>query len=68
MQGVQVFTGADDAWGGFCARYMERVRDEFGKCGIWVWGLEEGGSAGVQRVGIPFSYSIETLQHYEAKH
>ena len=42
MQGIQMFTGADDAWGGFAARYVERVGDEFGKLGIWVWGLEEG--------------------------
>ncbi|MCJ1251508.1 mtDNA inheritance, partitioning of the mitochondrial organelle [Trapelia coarctata] len=42
MQGVQVFTGADDAWGGFAARYVERIRDEFGKVGIWVWGIEGG--------------------------
>ncbi|KAL9117326.1 MAG: hypothetical protein Q9187_006140, partial [Circinaria calcarea] len=46
MQGVQVFTGADDAWAGFASRYVERVRDEFGKVGIWVWGVEEGGGSG----------------------
>ena len=41
MQGVQVFTGGDDGWGGFGAKYVERLRDEFGKTTIWVWGLEE---------------------------
>ena len=40
MQGVQVFTGSDDAWGGFASRYVERLRDEYGKVGIWVWGME----------------------------
>ncbi|KAK3900166.1 tubulin domain-containing protein, partial [Staphylotrichum tortipilum] len=45
MQGVQVFGGVGDAWGGFTARYVERVRDEYGKVGVWVWGVdgEEGG-------------------------
>lgn len=42
MQGMQIFTGADDAWGGFAARYAERIRDEYGKVGLWVWGLEGG--------------------------
>jgi hypothetical protein len=54
MQGVQVFGGVDDAWGGFMARYLERVRDEYGKVGVWVWGLQ-GGVAGVMRVGGLFS-------------
>ncbi|KAK4986980.1 mtDNA inheritance, partitioning of the mitochondrial organelle [Elasticomyces elasticus] len=42
LAAVQVFAGADDAWGGFCARYVERVRDELGKGAIWVWGCEDG--------------------------
>ncbi|ETS83380.1 Protein dml-1 [Pestalotiopsis fici W106-1] len=41
MQGVQVMTGIDDAWGGFAAKYLERLRDEYGKTPIWVWGLQE---------------------------
>ena len=41
MQGIQIFTGVDDAWGGFAARYVERLRDEYGKGTIWVWGIEE---------------------------
>ena len=41
MQGIQVFTGGDDAWGAFAAKYAEEVRDEFGKMGLWVWGIEE---------------------------
>ncbi|GAB1320399.1 mtDNA inheritance, partitioning of the mitochondrial organelle [Madurella fahalii] len=46
MQGLQVFAGFDDAWGGFAARYVERVRDEYGKVGVWVWGLERGWKGG----------------------
>lgn len=40
MQGIQMLMSADDAWGGFAARYLERVRDEFGKLALWVWGVE----------------------------
>ncbi|MCJ1379570.1 mtDNA inheritance, partitioning of the mitochondrial organelle [Xylographa soralifera] len=46
MQGVQVFTGCDDAWGGFASRYVERLRDEYGKVGIWVWGIDGGEGEG----------------------
>ncbi|KAI2626647.1 tubulin nucleotide-binding domain-like protein [Hypoxylon sp. NC1633] len=41
MQGLQVMTGIDDAWGGFAAKYMERLRDEYGKTPIWVFGVQE---------------------------
>ncbi|KAK4165345.1 tubulin domain-containing protein [Cladorrhinum sp. PSN259] len=49
MQGLQFFTGIDDAWGGFASRMTERVRDEIGgKTGVWVWGLE-GNKTGLMR-------------------
>ncbi|KAI8958976.1 tubulin nucleotide-binding domain-like protein [Daldinia sp. FL1419] len=41
MQGLQVMTGIDDAWAGFAAKYMERLRDEYGKTPIWVFGAQE---------------------------
>ncbi|KAF9875657.1 misato Segment II myosin-like domain-containing protein [Colletotrichum karsti] len=40
MQGLQVVTTIDDAWGGFATDYIERLRDEYGKTSIWVWGLQ----------------------------
>lgn len=40
MQGLQLLTGTDDAWGGFAARYLDSLRDEYGKTSIWVWGSE----------------------------
>ncbi|KAI4090058.1 MAG: hypothetical protein LQ344_004988 [Seirophora lacunosa] len=43
MQGIQIFAGADDAWGGFSSRYVEALRDEYGKTSLWFWGLEEAG-------------------------
>jgi hypothetical protein len=49
MQGIQVFASFDDAWGGFASEYLERLRDEYGKTDIWVWGLQDS-FAGVARV------------------
>ncbi|KAK7960862.1 misato Segment II myosin-like domain-containing protein [Apiospora saccharicola] len=50
MQGVQIMSGIDDAWGGFAAKYVERMRDELGKTPIWLWGLQEP-NAGIPKVG-----------------
>lgn len=41
MQGIQVIAGTDDAWGGFAARYVDRLRDEYGKTAVLFWGLED---------------------------
>ncbi len=49
MQGLQVFASWDDAWGGFAGQYLERLRDEYGKTPIWVWGLHEPVRAGIPR-------------------
>lgn len=40
MQAIQLFTSLDDAWAGFTADYLERMRDEYPKATIWVWGLQ----------------------------
>lgn len=42
MQGIQMIAGVDDAWGGFAARYMDRIRDEYGKTSVTFWALEDG--------------------------
>lgn len=56
MQAIQVFTTLDDAWGGFASRYVERLRDEYGKTPVWVWGLQSGWQ-GVNRVSdVPLPY------------
>jgi len=39
MQGFQIMSSVGDGWGGFSARYMDRLRDEFEKISIWVWAL-----------------------------
>ncbi|OBT63547.1 hypothetical protein VE03_07030 [Pseudogymnoascus sp. 23342-1-I1] len=46
MQGIQIMASVDDAWGGFAARYMERLRDEYGKTALWVFGLEGNAKEG----------------------
>lgn len=48
IRALQLFTGSDDAWGGFASKYVDRLRDEFGKKSIWVWAIEDGTKA--QRV------------------
>ena len=50
MQGIQIVTTIDDAWGGFAARYLERLRDEYGKITLWTWALQDS-MVGVPLVG-----------------
>ena len=55
LRALQLFSGSDDAWGGFAARYIERLKDEYGKKSIWVWAIEDGNR--MQRVSntrVPF--------------
>ncbi|KAF3913154.1 hypothetical protein AA313_de0203846 [Arthrobotrys entomopaga] len=40
MQGLQLLTTVDDAWGGFATRYINSLRDEYPKATIWTWALE----------------------------
>ncbi|KAF2728617.1 protein DML1 [Polyplosphaeria fusca] len=44
IQGLQIFTGVDDAWGGWASGWLERLRDEYGKMSIWTWALGDQGS------------------------
>ncbi|KAI1355608.1 tubulin domain-containing protein [Xylaria sp. FL0043] len=41
MQGLQIMAGLDDAWSSFAAKYVERIRDEYGKTPVWVFGAQE---------------------------
>ncbi|KAL5612984.1 hypothetical protein BROUX41_003939 [Berkeleyomyces rouxiae] len=38
MQGVQVMCSIDDIWAPFATEYVERMRDEYGKSCVVVWG------------------------------
>ena len=57
MQAIQIMTTVDDAWGGFASRYIERLRDEYGKTTIWTWGLQDA-FPGLNRVCTPKSTSF----------
>ncbi|KAL9085685.1 MAG: hypothetical protein Q9159_004562 [Coniocarpon cinnabarinum] len=39
MQGIQILTNVDDGWTGFTSRYLEDLRDEYGKSFILVWAV-----------------------------
>lgn len=41
LQGIQIFSGIDDAWGGFTSKYLERLADELGKGSRWIFGLQD---------------------------
>ncbi|KAL5115679.1 mtDNA inheritance, partitioning of the mitochondrial organelle [Pleosporales sp. CAS-2024a] len=50
IQGLQMLTSVDDAWGGWASGWIERLRDEYGKMSIWTWGLgDQGANASVGR-------------------
>ncbi|KAK1751859.1 tubulin nucleotide-binding domain-like protein [Echria macrotheca] len=61
MQGIQVFGGLDDAWGGFGARYLERIRDEYGKTAVWMWGMEGDGGGSREKRLLRLSNQARTL-------
>jgi hypothetical protein len=59
VQGLQIFTGVDDAWGGWASGWLERLRDEYGKMSIWTWGLgDHGANPAVGRVYVLRSLEI----------
>ena len=57
LRAIQLFTTSDDAWGGFTARYIDRLRDEYGKKSVWVWAMEDG--TRVQRVSYIRSWDVK---------
>jgi hypothetical protein len=60
MQGIQIISGLDDAWAGFSAKYVERLRDEYGKTPLWVWGAQEPVSRLPRVHPRPFPKPLET--------
>ncbi|KAK5684944.1 mtDNA inheritance, partitioning of the mitochondrial organelle [Elasticomyces elasticus] len=52
LQALQILTGTDDAWGGFAARYLERINDEMGKGCRWVFGLQDSQRTTRQRQAV----------------
>jgi hypothetical protein len=52
LQGMQLLTGTDDAWGGFAARYLDALRDEYPKTSLWVFGIEDNARVGRRKQAI----------------
>ena len=61
LQAIQVFTGIEDAWGGFAARYLERISDELGKGSRWVFGLTGNKQSGRQRQRFQMANMTQSL-------
>jgi hypothetical protein len=61
FQGLQIFSSTDDAWGGFTAKYLERVGDELGKCSRWVFALEEGKQVSRERRMLQLSNAAQSM-------
>ncbi|KAL1994199.1 hypothetical protein VTN49DRAFT_2868 [Thermomyces lanuginosus] len=61
LRALQIFTGSDDAWGGFAARYVDRLRDEYGKTGLWVWAAQDGTKQQRQKQLLKMSNIARTL-------
>ncbi|KAJ9609771.1 mtDNA inheritance, partitioning of the mitochondrial organelle [Cladophialophora chaetospira] len=62
MQGFQLFSGADDAWGGFASKYLDHLRDEYGKNSVWVWGIEDQSRTTRQKQLLRTSNAARTLR------
>jgi hypothetical protein len=56
MQGLQIISEVDDAWGGFAGSYVEKIGDEYGKVPVWVWALEDGRSRAMVRTVSIFQF------------
>jgi hypothetical protein len=61
LQGLQVLSGIDDAWGGFAAKYLERIADELGKGCRWAFGLHEGKRTTRERQMLQIANTAQSL-------
>jgi len=61
LQGLQVLTGMDDAWGGFASRYLERIADDLGKGCRWVFGLQDGSRSARERQMLQIANAAQSL-------
>lgn len=61
LQGIQVFTSTDDAWGGFTSRYLERISDELGKGCRWVFGLQDTQRTSRERRALQLANTAQSI-------
>lgn len=71
LQGIQVFSATDDAWGGFASKYLERIADELGKGCRWVFGLQETQRVARDRQALQLAnaaHSLYALDSFASMH
>lgn len=61
LQGIQVFSGTDNAWGGFASKYLERINDELGKGCRWMFGLSDTQRTARDRQGQQLANTAQSL-------
>ncbi|KAK5122602.1 hypothetical protein LTR85_003865 [Meristemomyces frigidus] len=61
LQGLQIMSGIDDAWGGFAAKYLERIADDLGKGCRWVYGLQDGRRVARERQMLQIASMAQSL-------
>ncbi|KAK6539913.1 mtDNA inheritance, partitioning of the mitochondrial organelle [Orbilia ellipsospora] len=61
MQGLQLLTTVDDAWGGFATSYIDSLRDEYPKATIWTWALERTDRTSRERLLSKTAASVQSL-------
>ncbi|CAK3802245.1 related to DML1 [Lecanosticta acicola] len=61
LQGIQIFSSTDDAWGGFTSRYLERISDELGKGCRWVFGLQHTQRTSRERQALQMSNVAQSI-------
>lgn len=65
LQGIQVLSGIDDAWGGFASKYLERVADELGKGSRWVFGLQDTQRTTRDRYALQLANVAQSVQNID---
>ncbi|WPH03382.1 protein dml1 [Acrodontium crateriforme] len=66
LQGLQILTGLDDAWGGFATKYLERIADDMGKGCRWVFGLQDGQRVARERMMLQLANSAQAVHAINA--
>ena len=66
LQALQIMTGVDNAWGGFAARYLERISDELGKGCRWVFGMVSGPSSSRERQRLSMVNTAQSVLSFDS--
>jgi hypothetical protein len=66
LQGIQILSGIDDAWGGFASKYLERITDELGKGSRWIFGLQHTQRTTRDRYGLQLANVAQSLYNIDS--